>query len=73
MIESSFLAALVPAIGASPLVESGLVAALLAAIAVATVTMRADEKDRVAMLPAAPTLQEISVVMSYRRHRHLAG
>jgi hypothetical protein len=45
MIQSAFLAALVPPIGASPLPKPGLPAAVLAAVAMAAITMGADEEQ----------------------------
>lgn len=74
MIEPSFFAALVPPIRAAPLMETGLLPALWTAIAMPPITVRADEEDRVAVLPAARPLQEMRIVMGrHRRHRRLAG
>jgi hypothetical protein len=56
MIFPSFLALLVSAIGAAPLMEPGLLAAVEAAIALSAITARAEEKDRQAFAaPASPS------------------
>ena len=74
MIEPPFFTALMPPIRASKLAAPSLLAALRAAIAMPAVTVGADEKDGVAMLPAARSLQETRIVMGQRRrHRRLAG
>lgn len=73
MIEPPFFTALMPLVRASKLAAPRLLAALLAAIAMPAVTMGADEKDGVAMLAAAGSLQETSIVMGQHcRHRRLA-
>jgi hypothetical protein len=72
MIESPFFTALMPPIRTAKLVAARLLAARRAAIAMATITVRADEKDGVAMLPAARSLQETRLIMGYRRHRRRA-
>ena len=48
MITPAFLAFLVPLIGPPPLLDTGLPAALGAAIAVPAITVRANEEDRLA-------------------------
>ena len=53
MVVPSFLALLVSAIGATPLMEPGLLAAGEAAIALSAITARAEEKDREAFLARA--------------------
>jgi hypothetical protein len=68
MIEPAFFALLMASIGASHLPEARLLAALLAAIAVAPIAMRADEEDGVALLTATRPLQENSLTMHRRRH-----
>jgi hypothetical protein len=74
MIEPAFYTALVPPVGAAPLMETGLPAALRTAIAMSAVTVRADEEDRVTVLPAACALQQLCFVMGrQRRHRRPAG
>lgn len=74
MIKPPLFTALVPPIRASPLVAPGLLAAFRAAIAMSTIAMRADEKNRVTVIPAARPLQEMRIVMGrHRRHRRLAG
>ncbi|MBL8221048.1 MAG: hypothetical protein JNL62_17575 [Bryobacterales bacterium] len=68
MIELAFSTALVAFIGASFLAKARLLAALRAAIAMASIAMRADEKDRMALFPATGSLQEYSLTMHRRRH-----
>ena len=46
MIELSFGALVMAAVGASPLLAAGLLTALVAAVAVSAITVRADEKNR---------------------------
>jgi hypothetical protein len=73
MIEPSFFTALVPPVGAAPLMQTRLLTALRAAITMSAVTVRADEEDRVAVFPATRPLQENRLIMCRRRHRRLAG
>jgi hypothetical protein len=53
MVVPPFPALLVPAIGATPLMESGLLAAGEAAIALSTIAAAAEEKDRAAFAARA--------------------
>ena len=55
-IELPFGALLVASVGAPPLLPAGLLAALVAAVAVSAVAMRADEENRVAALTKAKPL-----------------
>lgn len=75
MIQPPFVTALMPPIGASTLMTaSKQLAALRAAIAMSAITVGADVEDRVALLPAARSLQETRIVMEqHRRHRRLGG
>lgn len=66
MVQPAFFALLMAFIGGSHLPEARLLAALFAAIAMAPITMRADEEDAVAMLAATRPLQEHSLAMSRR-------
>jgi len=72
MILAAFWAALVPPIRTSPLTKAGLPAARLTAITVATIAVRADENDSVAVLTATRPLQEKAFAVNCRRHRSLA-
>ena len=73
MIEPPFFTALMPPVRASKLAPPRLLAALRAAIAMPAVTVGADEEDGMAMLAAAGSLQETSIVMGQHcRHRRLA-
>ena len=56
VIQPSFQAVLVPPIGTPPL--AGLLAALRAAIAVPTITVRADEENRVTLWAQANALPQ---------------
>jgi hypothetical protein len=67
MIESAFRAPLVPGVGAAPLLDASLLAASGAAIAVAAVAVRADEKHRAALFARANSLPENRFAVS-RRH-----
>jgi hypothetical protein len=58
MIFPSFLALLVSAIGAAPLMEPGLLAAVEAAIALSAIAARAEEKDGQAFAAPASPLSE---------------
>jgi hypothetical protein len=74
MIEPALYTALMPPVGATPLMKTGLLAALRTAITMAAVTVRADEEDRVTVLPAACALQQLRFIMGrQRRHRRRAG
>jgi len=69
MIQTSFFASLMAAVGAAPLIQARLVTALRAAIAMAAVAMGADVEDCVTLQPAARPLPEVCVLMGHRRHR----
>jgi len=73
MIEPAFFTPLVPPIGASLLAKTRLLAAFQAAIAMAPIAMRADEKDSVALFPATRPLQEYGFTMNRHRHRACPG
>lgn len=74
MIEPAFYTALVPPIGAAPLMETGQFAALRTAVAMPPITVRADKENRVTVLPAACALQQLRFIMGrQRRHRCAAG
>jgi hypothetical protein len=70
MIELSFGALLMAAVGASPLLAAGLLAALVAAVAVSAIAVRADEKNRVAALTKANPLPQNRFAMN---HRHASS
>ena len=67
MVQPSFRASLVAAIGAAPLLDPGLLAASCAAIALSAITMLADPEHREASTAAANPLPENHFAMS--RHR----
>jgi hypothetical protein len=67
MIEAPFRALLVPYDGATPLLESGLLAAPGDAIAVSPITVRADKENRVTLVTQAKSLPENRFAMN-RRH-----
>jgi len=67
MVQPSFRASLVAAVGAASLHDPGLIAATWAAIALAAITMLADPEHRVASTAAANPLPENHFAMS--RHR----
>ena len=58
MIEPSFRTPLMPAIGAAPLLEPGLIAARAAAIALAAITAGTEEKERAAFATQTKPLPE---------------
>jgi hypothetical protein len=58
MIEPSFGTPLVAPVGGSPLLASGLFAALGTAVSMAAVTVRADEENRLAALTKAKPLPQ---------------
>lgn len=72
MIQAAFPAALIPAIGTAPLLKAGLPPALFTAIARAAITVRTDEEDGVAVLPATGPQQENAFAVNGSRHRSLA-
>jgi hypothetical protein len=70
MIELPFGTLLVAAVGASPLLPAGLLAALVAAVAVSAIAVRADEENRVAALTKADPLPQNRFAMN---HRHASS
>ena len=73
MIEPSFGTPLVAPIGGSPLLAAGLLAALRAAIAMAAVTVRADEENRLAGLTKAKPLPQNRFAVNRRHASSQAG
>ena len=73
MIELPFGALLVAAVGAPPLLAAGLLAALVAAVAVPAIAMRADEENRVAALTKANSLPQNRFAMNHRHASSQAG
>jgi hypothetical protein len=73
MIELPFGALLVAAVGAPPLLAAGLLAALVAAVAVPAIAMRADEENRVAALTKANPLPQNRFAMNRRHASSQAG
>ena len=69
MIVPPFLALLVPAIGATSLMESGLLAAGETAIAMAAITAGAEEKDREAFAARASPSPE----SHFAQNRHASS
>jgi hypothetical protein len=67
MIEPAFRALLVPGVGPTPLLEASLLAASGAAIAMAAVAVRADEKHRTTLFAHANSLPENRFAVN-RRH-----
>lgn len=72
MIQPAFLAALVPPIRTSSLAEAGLPAAVLAAVAMAAITMGADEERGVAVRLVTGPQPENAFAVNRRRHCSLA-
>jgi hypothetical protein len=73
MIELPFGALLVATVGASPLLTAGLLATLVAAVAVSAIAMRADEENRVAALTKANPLPQNRFAMNHRHASSQAG
>jgi hypothetical protein len=73
MIEPSFRALLVAAVGAPPLLAAGLLAALVAAVAVSAIAVRTDEENRVAALTEANPLPQNRFAMNHRHASSQAG
>jgi hypothetical protein len=67
MIELAFRALLVPGVGHSPLLKASFLAASDAAIAMAAIAVRADEKHHETLFAQADSLPENRFVVS-RRH-----
>ena len=72
MIQPAFLALLAPAIRGSQLTTAGLPAAVLAAVAMAAITMGTDEEEGAAPLLATGPEQENAFVVDRSRHCGLA-
>jgi hypothetical protein len=72
MIQPAFLTALVPAIGATALAKARLPSAVLATVAMAAITMRADEEQAAAARFATEPQQENAFAVSLRRHCDMA-
>ncbi len=66
MIEPTFRTLLVPAIGAAPLPDSGLIAARAAAVALAAITAGTEKKERAAPATQAKPLPKDR----FARNRH---
>jgi hypothetical protein len=64
MIKAAFRALLVPGVGHSPLLNTGLLAALDAAIAMAAIAVRANEKHHETLFAQADSLPEDRFVVS---------
>jgi hypothetical protein len=73
MIELPFGAILVASVGAPLLLPAGLLAALVAAIAVSAVAVRADEENRVAAFTKANSLPQNRFAMNHRHASSQAG
>ena len=73
MIQASFFASLMPTVGVPPLIQTGSVTALQAAIAMSAIAMGTDVEDRVTLQPTACPLPEVCVIMGHHRHRWSAG
>ena len=70
MIEPSFGTLLVAPVGVPPLLVAGLFAALGTTVAMAAVTVRADEENRLAALPKAKPLPQNRFAVN---HRHASS
>ena len=73
MIEPAFGALLLAAVGASPLLATGLLAALIAAVAVSAIAVRTDEENRVTALTKANPLPQNRFAMNHRHASSQAG
>jgi len=73
MIEPSLRALLVAPVGRPPLPAAGVLAALGAAVAVATIAVRADEEHRLAPLTPANLLPQNRFAMNCRHASSPAG
>ena len=73
MIELSFGALLVAAVGTPPLPAAGLLAARVAAIAVSAIAVRTDEENRVTALTEANSLPQNRFAMNHRHASSRAG
>jgi hypothetical protein len=70
MIEPSFGTPLVAPVGVPPLLAAGLFAALGTAVAMSAITVRADEENRLAVLPKAKPLPQNRFAVN---HRHASS
>jgi hypothetical protein len=70
MIQTTLVAVLVALIRAAPLLGTSLLTARITAIAMAAITMRADEEDDVTALPHACPLAQCAIAVNVRRCRH---
>ena len=68
VIEPAFRTLLMAAVGATPLLEAGLPPALVAAIAMSAITVRADVEGGLTWLPAAGTLKQNRLIMNCGFH-----
>jgi hypothetical protein len=73
MIEPAFGTLLVAAVGASPLLAPGLLAAWIAAVAVSAITVRTDEEKRLALSTKANPLPQNRFAMNHRHASSQAG
>ena len=73
MIEPPFGTLLVAPVGVPPLLMAGLFAALGTAVAMAAVTVRADEENRLAALPKAKPLPQNRFAVNHRHASSQAG
>jgi hypothetical protein len=73
MIELPFSALLVASVGAPPLLAAGLLATLVAAVAMSAVAVRADEENRLAALTKANPLPQDRFAMNHRHASSQAG
>jgi hypothetical protein len=73
MIEPAFGALLVAAVGASPLLAPGIFAALGTAVAMAAITVRANEEHLLAFLTQANPLPQNRFAMNHRHASSQAG
>ncbi|MGH7484758.1 MAG: hypothetical protein ACREMY_04010 [bacterium] len=68
VIEPAFRTLLMTTVGATPLLQAGLPPALVTAITVSAITMRADVKDGLTLQPTASSLEQNSRIMNCRAH-----
>ena len=73
MIEPSFGTPLVAPVGVPPLLAAGLLATLVAAVAMSAVAVRADEENRLAALTKANPLPQNRFAVNHRHASSQAG
>jgi len=73
MVEPAFGAALMAVVGAPPLADAGILAALGTAVALPAITVRADEKYGVTLVTEANSLPEYRFAMHCRHASSQAG